>query len=1116
MTSAFIPKDDAARRRIRKSLGETLFVEAGAGTGKTTSLVDRVVELVASGEATLDRIAAITFTEAAAAELRDRIRDELEKAAASSEPAEERRALCRRGVEDLDMASIQTLHSFAGAILREKPIEAGLPPAFETMDEVSGGLAFDEAWTEWLDAQLEGDTPLAEPLSTAFSLGLSTDNIREIAKRFNDNYDLIEDARFADVPAPGESAVSRIADSADELERLCDYSDLGEADTLFVHVQGKLSAMRATRGVEPLSSEACRALARLMPLKQGRGRQSDWGVDTESGMNACKLMKDTLSELHAAAEEELALARLSAFMPILRALRDFTLEYSRDRKRRGRATFQDLLVWARDLLRDDLPTRDHFRRRFSRLLIDEAQDTDPIQAEIAMFLAEDAPEGTPDADRPRDWLDVTPERGKLFVVGDPKQSIYRFRRADVRQMEALRERMGGATLNLTQNFRSQRPVLDWVNPLFHGWMGEGSESQASYVPIVHRWTAATDHEARPRVWSLGDVVDAKVDAMRREETRDIAALLSRIVGDGWRILDTEATASSGKEAYKQAEYSDICILMPTRTALRTLEQALEDADVPYRLEGASLVLASQEVRDLLNCLRAVDDPSDEVAVVAALRSPAFGCADTELLRFRDAGGGFDYLSRGKSVGGVVGESLAALREYHESRTWTSITALIERFVRERSLMQAALDSARTREQWRRYRFIVERARAFSEAGGGSLRSFLAWMQDQVENDARVSESPAPEGDENAVRIMTVHGAKGLEFPVVVLTGLNSPGSHPVGNVLFDRENGGVEVRTGNADNRFQTDGYEDLSEYEKAMDTDERARLLYVAATRARDHLVVSVYRTQRSQSSPAGKIAEFMQGRDDLWEALPSPVLRGDAPGRSDETGGAGDVLTEEHTLESRRRWIAERRALVERRGRPSSVAATTLARVEKEEAESEEPWRRGRGGSSVGRAVHAVLQSIDLNSGAGIEETARAQARAEGIPLRADEIAELARAAVGSGIARRAVASGRFWREVPVAAPVGDGALEGFIDLLFEEDDGLVVVDYKTDAVGAEDTADAARGYELQAGAYALAIERAVGRPVKEIVFLFLRPAREEVFTDVARLSRRAESRALEALGS
>ena len=278
MTSAFIPKDDAARRRIRKSLGETLFVEAGAGTGKTTSLVDRVVELVASGEATLDRIAAITFTEAAAAELRDRIRDELEKAAASSELTEERRALCRRGVEDLDMASIQTLHSFAGAILREKPIEAGLPPAFETLDEVSGGLAFDEAWTEWLDAQLEGDTPLAEPLSTAFSLGLSTDNIREIAKRFNDNYDLIEDADFDDVPAPGESAVSRIADSVDELERLCDYSDLGEADTLFVHVQGKLSAMRATRGVATAVVRGLQGAGAAHAAEAGDGEGSPTGA----------------------------------------------------------------------------------------------------------------------------------------------------------------------------------------------------------------------------------------------------------------------------------------------------------------------------------------------------------------------------------------------------------------------------------------------------------------------------------------------------------------------------------------------------------------------------------------------------------------------------------------------------------------------------------------------------------------------------------------------------------------------------------------------------------------------------------------------------------------------
>ena len=182
-------------------------------------------------------------------------------------------------------------------------------------------------------------------------------------------------------------------------------------------------------------------------------------------------------------------------------------------------------------------------------------------------------------------------------------------------------------------------------------------------------------------------------------------------------------------------------------------------------------------------------------------------------------------------------------------------------------------------------------------------------------------------------------------------------------------------------------------------------------------------------------------------------------------------------------------------KQGRPISVAATTLAQIAKAETTKEEPWRKGRGGTSIGRAVHAVLQTIDLASGSGLEATARTQASAEGIRHRESEVLELSRVALGSEVVKRAVASGKFWREVPVAAPLEGGIVDGFIDLLFEEEDGLVVVDYKTDSIAAKETADTAERYQIQGGAYALALQQVTGKPVKEVVFLFLQPRREEI---------------------
>ena len=1108
MTGVFMPRDKAQRDRIRESLDETLFVEAGAGTGKTTSLVDRVVKLVSSGATTLDRIAAITFTNAAAAELRDRVRQALESADSDTSLSDAERERCSRGVQDLDQASIQTLHSFASSILMERPLEAGLPPSFEVMDEIAGDLDFDTAWSAWIDAALDGDLPLST-LPLALSLGLTPGHLREIALKFHDNHDLLAGATFDDAPMPLSEVVPALAQVSGELERLCEYSDLKESDQLFTHVQGKMGTIRRLSDVEHRSAAAYRLLSRTLPLRQNRGKQGDWGIDPNTGQNACKRLKELLSELHAQAEEELADVRRSALASLLRALRSFVLEYAADRKRRGRAGFHDQLVWARDLLRDDIEARDHFRGRFSHLLIDEAQDTDPIQAEIAMFLSERTLSGQ---ERPRQWDQIVPERGKLFVVGDPKQSIYRFRRADVRQMERLRKRMGGDSVQLVQSFRSQRPIIEWVNHLFGEWMSQGDD-QTTYSPIVHRWESSTDHAAGPGVWYIGDARPGNIEPIRREEAAEIARLLAFMGSGELQVLDREETEQSGVERYRPARYSDVCILMPRRTGLRSLEFALEDANIPYRLEGASLIFETQEVRDLLNCLRAIDDPSDQVATVAALRSPAFACMDVELMEFYESGGRFDYLSSGGTSDGPVAEALASLEEYHAARLWTSAVYLIDRFIRDRLLMEAALDHPRTREQWRRYRFIVEQARVFAGAGASSLRGFLEWMSRQAEEGARLTETPVPEGDEDAVRIMTVHGSKGLEFPVVALTGLNSGDGSRSESVIFHRESGRIEVSAGASRQSFTTPGYEAASESEKRMRDAEAVRLLYVAATRARDHLVVSMYRPER-RGSPAGTIAGLLEGRDDLWRPLTN-LADFSTPG-PDPAAERDDLDPSRHSLEARRQWIEARERIIERQGRPVSVAATGLANAEKEEPETDEPWRRGRAGTSVGRAVHAVLQTIDLETGAGIDETARAQAAAEGIPLRQAEVARLARVAVESHIVKRAVASGRLWREVPFGVPVGDGALEGFVDLLFEEDDGLVIVDYKTDSVKPEEVSDAANRYRLQAGSYALLAQRATHKPVKEIVFLFLQPNESVTLMNVSELALAAEKAAVDRLTS
>ncbi len=1091
MSEKFIPQDQRARDRIQESLDETLFVEAGAGTGKTTALVGRIVNLVASDRTTLDRIAAITFTEAAAAELRERVRSTLEEAASDCNRGDAERERCARGVADLDSASIQTLHSFAMSLLQERPLEAGLPPAFDTMDEISGSLDFDERWDEWLDWALEGASNVPT-LPLALSLGMTTVHLRGIAEEFHENYDLLEGAAFPEEPKPRMDIVSKLASAAPELERLLGYVEEGKEDALYEYVSDLLPRIARLKELPPDSLAAYRFLVRAVPKNTRQvGAERNWLRDPETRLNACKAMKGMLADLRDAGKRELELLHRYALMPLLAKLKAFTLENVAERKRQGKAGFHDMLVWACDMLRDDIRARDHFRDRFSHLLVDETQDTDPIQAEIIMFLAEDVAPGTPHGDRPRDWERVKPVVGKLFVVGDPKQSIYRFRRADIRQMRRLRERIGGATLQLGQNFRSHEPIVDWVNYVFDKLMED------EYAAIHPRWQVDSAHPRAPAVWRIGDEMEGNIALAREEEALEVSALLSRIVVEKW-----QARADDG--SLRAAKFSDICILLPRRTGLEVLEDALDAESIPYRLEGKSMVYGSQEARDLFNCLSAVDDPSDMVATAAALRSPAFACSDVDLLRYYESGGRFDYRYKGKNAPpGAVSDALDALAEFHERRMWVSIPALIDRFIRDRMLMQAAIDSPKMREQWRRYRFMVERARAFSDAGGGSLRAFLDWTRKQMSERQQVEETPAQEMDEDVVRIMTVHASKGLEFPIVILMGINSPPQNRPKPVLFDRENGGAEAGVGD----FQTSGYEALKDDEKRERDAEGIRLQYVAATRAKDHLVVSLYRgSKRSEKTPANGYDVLLEEKPDLWNTIPD-----DHPDTAPPPPAAPAAPPPNGTLAARQRWLNERDGILSRQGKPASVAATKLVQIDKALDESEdeteekarEPWRRGRAGTAIGRAVHAVLQTVDLETGDGIEETARAQAAAEGIPDRYDEVERLSRTAVESDIVKRAAASGGYWREVPVGVLVGDGVLEGFVDLLFEDADGsLVVVDYKTDAVSRAQAAERADSYRLQAGGYALAVQEATGKRVSQAVFLFLSPKREESFHDIPEL--------------
>jgi ATP-dependent exoDNAse (exonuclease V) beta subunit len=1071
------PVDAAARARVRDDHASSIFIEAGAGTGKTTALVERVVALVARGAVELRELAAITFTEAAAAELRDRIRAGLEAAAAGAVAWVDdgaARARCRAGLDEIDDAALTTLHGFAQRLLTEYPLEAGLPPVFEVLDDIRARVRFEQRWGELVDS-LFANPELEEALLRGIVLGLRFDHLRDAARTLHDNHDRVGPPDSAP-PLPAFDVTPLVA-ALDVVIAFREECRL-EGDRMAEHIDVNVVPLRdelVAGGRDLLDQLDFVAHAHDPQFRQGK--DGNWRCRVQEVRDASTRASEVRADI-------LNAQRRAVLATLVHHVVSFVREFADERRREGTLEFHDLLVLARGLLRSRPDVRAAASRRWRRILLDEFQDTDPLQIQLAALLAT-----LDDHAGERAWHELTIEPGRLVVVGDPKQSIYRFRRADLRVYDAARTSLGLDETTLIENFRSVPPIIDFVNEVFTALLVSDEPGlQAPHVAL-HAHREALD-DAGAAVSTFGDLSTDHVELIREQEADDVAAIVQQVKTERWLVSDRDGTT-------RTAEYADIAILIPSRTVLPGIEDSLERAAIPVRVESQSLLFATAEIRDLLSILTAVDDPSDGIAVVAALRAAAFGCSDRELADHVAAGGAWDYRVERDDVIERLGAEhpvvagLRALRALWSERWWRSISETVEAVVRERRLLELAVARRRPRDHWRRTRFFLDQARAWDDAGAGTLRGFVEWAQEQAEERRRVIESVAPEPDDDAVRILTVHGAKGLEFPVVVLAGLSTQPPRFSPMVVWDAD-GCAEFMNGTKKSgaRVETLGYDAAAKAEERHDRAERLRLLYVAMTRARDHLVVSLHRKEKMECHAQSIAAQLEHARFEMLE--PGDPVHATSPPH-------GPIPVDEPAAYEA--WSTARQAALARASTPASVAATTLASLDDEAradpglakdapADDEPPWRRGRAGTAVGRAVHAVLQTVDLADASDLPAVARAQALAEGVPDREDDVRAFAQSALESPIVRAAIESGgRWWREVPVAATVDGVLLEGFVDLLVELDGELVVVDYKTDRVHDDRLEAALARYSVQGAAYALALEAALGRPVTRCVFVFAR---------------------------
>jgi ATP-dependent helicase/nuclease subunit A len=1089
------PVDQATRDLVSThGLRRTLFVEAGAGTGKTTQLVDRITNLVLVEGVPLRHIAAITFTEAAAAELQSRIRVQFEKREAAATDADER-ARCRAALADADLAAISTLHGFASRLLGEFAVAAGLPPRVRVLDEVSSQLAHEERWERFVDGLY--DDPALEPVLTrAALLGIGFEprypghaTLKDVAVELNQNWDRLGPLVSSDPLPIGAVDFAEFDAAVDVVCALPDACN-DPGDNFHVHlVETLIPQMRAHADIAD-PERKLRALATLPDKPWGRGaggKAAAWAGDVRAA-------KDCVDAVNAAVEHVKSIASDQVLQHLLVLVAREVVDAAMARRDDGGLEFHDLLVLTREMLRTHVEARAVLHDRYTHILLDEFQDTDPLQIELATLIAASIEGVTPAA-----WRDLHVDEGRLFFVGDPKQSIYRFRRADIDLFLKARDRFGpgGSLARLSTNFRTVAPILDWVNALFgHVMAEEDPGKQPRYEPLAAWRPADSGVDHRP-VLLGGPHADPKVKAgaLRELEAADVARCIAdvRARPSAWPVFDDES------QAWRPGRLADITILLPTRTSLPYLREALETHDLPYRLATGTLVYDTQEVRDALAAVRAIDDPTDQLSLVAALRSPLYACSDVDLFTYRQAGGGWNLRHEPPETvpdDHPVRLAFAHLRELWAERWWLSPSALLERLLRERHAFLLGFGDPRPAEVWRRLRFLIDQARAFEEASGGGLRAFVDWAALQSADGARVHEPLLPETDDDAVRILTIHGAKGLEFPITILSGMTTlaNGTRRGVSVLWG-DDGPPDVRLRRG---IATANHDPRADIELEMDAHEKLRLLYVGATRARDHLVVSCHHSV-ARGGPVntygGQVWSYFAEQSDLWRRLPEgPAAERPAP--PPEVDAAPPS-----TSDDRDAWRLAREAVLAPFRTPRVVSATRVARdaqvvdLPDEDDDGADladdatvPLRRqGRAGSAIGRATHATLQLLDLTDPTDIDAQVRRQCDLEAIPDKVPTVAALVRSALASSAVQLAAALPHH-KELYVAAPIGTRVVEGYIDLLVETPDGLVVVDYKTDSAQSEADIDAKlAAYELQGASYAAVLEAVTGQAVVDVRFVF-----------------------------
>ncbi|HON80352.1 MAG TPA: UvrD-helicase domain-containing protein, partial [Spirochaetota bacterium] len=768
--------------------------------------VVRIVNGVLQGHFSMDEIAVITFTRKAAGEMRERIIQRLSEVMSDAKDTEERKRLEAQLVMAVT-ARISTIHSFCAAILKEKPVEAGIDPAFTMLDDGDESF-FDEVFEQYREKVLLVDcegmpSKILQKLILEMGFELSpsdwdygsNNNIRDLLFTF---------ARYRDA----ELAMPEPLDPAAELKKIKEFFDNCIRET---EDSESLCAKMTSLREEFMSIQGSSDDVSAFTLKMGNNGGKEW-----------KEFRDTAKEEFPVLSERYAYAlRYPELQKIYSGLRelfdDFIRFYREYQVKEGVMDNEDLLIRARNLVRDNAEAREYFRKRYRRLFVDEFQDTDPVQTELVFLLA-----GEP-GDNASRWQDVKLEEGKLFIIGDMKQAIYNFRRADVRSFMAAIDKIGKENIvSLTANFRSNSKILDFVNLHFSGTMTGESDYIPRFEPLEPTGERCDDSPSRRVVAVTSGTADGE-----------------KIGADDLRVMQSRTACLWVRDNYGTlfSRWNDVTVLVRDKKAANHLLDVFEAANVPCELSGSTSYFGRYEVCHLLTVLEAVVDPTDRIAVYGALKSPFFGYSDRELCEYFNDHKLSIFTNDTETS---IGKRLLVLKELHSMSLRDRAESVVQYLYDATGVLTGLAPGYMGREKTLNLLKALEFIR---RSGGGSLESAVHELRNAVENGIEMGDlTPAP-GERDAVQIMTIHKAKGLQNKVIYIADAANRKNNRATTLVHE---GKIYLQH----SALQLLAYSDTREqtYEREMAEEERLR--YVAATRAEEYLVINRFEGELKQGS--------------------------------------------------------------------------------------------------------------------------------------------------------------------------------------------------------------------------------------------------------------------------